>query len=114
MKFPASKHHQVINIVQIDSNNSIRRLPGVSECHLILTQLRSRVMPASDKRVPDLILKLSWTLNNYGMLTKPPGRMNSLIIYIAYRFALSYHIKIDIFLYAIFSFKAVVLNLVVH
>lgn len=84
MKFPASKHHQVINIVRIDSNNRIRRLPGASPGHGILMQLLSRVMHASEKWVPDLILKLPGALNNYEMLKKSPRRANSLIIYVAY------------------------------
>lgn len=62
MKFLASKHQQVINVVQIGPNARVRRLPGMSEGHLIPTQLLSRIIPASDRWVPKLVLRLSRTV----------------------------------------------------
>lgn len=84
MKFPARKHHQVINVVQIDSSNRIERLLGISIGHLILTHLR-RVMPASDNEVPDLILKLSRALSSFEILIKSLGRMNFWTIYVTHQ-----------------------------
>lgn len=89
MKFPASKHHQVINVVQIDSNNRIERLLGISKGHLIRTHL-SRVMPASDNEVPDLILKLSRALNSSEILIKSLGRVNFWTTYVTHQSAFFY------------------------
>lgn len=88
MKFPASKHHQVINVVQIDSNNRIERLLGVSKGHLILTHLS--IMPASDNEVSDLILKLSRALNSFEIVKKPLGRVHFWTNYLTRQSALFY------------------------